>query len=269
MRVLHFETNDRIRSVLISSLKPNVEYTVEIDRGFAVQIQVDENSFKVEGADWFLVQDGDNLILYDVEDNEKEVIPTSEIGYYVRTLYHRGNAKPITAYAWLEVIEPKPLPARLLWLPDSPFPIYTEVGGPSAIEEKDMYLVVSADGRIVATKAICSSMLQELGLRYKAEGEEGYLDPVYSAKEDGRRYEVVCLTCLRGLEWAVAFRREKWIRLGVEYDTEVFTPNGHLTYDSRSVYVPGFGELDLEEWHEKAKEQCNKYMLTHGWIQLR
>jgi len=267
MRALHFVVNGKIRSVLISSLKPNVEYTVEIGEK-TVQIQLDENSPKVEGVDWFFVQDGNGLILYDAKNGKKEVVPVSEVGYLMRALYRENLAMPITAYAWLEVVEPKGPPIKPVWLSGRRFPILMKIGGPSLVDENDVYLVVSANGRVVATDAICSPVLQELGLRYKAEGESGYLNPVYKAKRGERRYKVVCLTCLRDLGWAVIFRRVKWTHRGVEYDAEVFTPNGYLAYDIRYVEIPDHGKLDLEEWYEKAKEQCNRYMLTHGWIQL-
>jgi len=59
MRALHFVAKDKIRSVLIRALKPDVEYTVEIDEDVAVQMRMDGNSFKVVGVDWFFIQLGE------------------------------------------------------------------------------------------------------------------------------------------------------------------------------------------------------------------
>jgi len=55
-------------------------------------------------------------------------------------------------------------------------------------------------------------MLSELGLRYEAEGAGGYLSPVYKASDEEKKYEVVCATCIKNFEWAVAFRKEEWLK---------------------------------------------------------
>lgn len=59
MRALHFVAKDKIQSILVDSLKPNMEYTVEIDEDVAVQMRMDGNSFKVVGVDWFFIQLGE------------------------------------------------------------------------------------------------------------------------------------------------------------------------------------------------------------------
>jgi len=258
--VLHIIYKDKVLSILLGELKRGVEYTVEVDKGAAVRVRLGD-SIEVEGAKWFYVQSGSELWLYNAEDGTRKAVAAGEVGDSVRALYAWRNRYPIAAYAWIEYAKEPELPVKPLWLPGVPMPIYVEVGPPPAVVEKGAYLVVSADGRTVAAKAACASMLKELGLKYEAGGEYGRLNPVYRAEEDGRQYAVVCLTCLRGFEWAVAFRRVRWARGFTEYGAEIFTPNGYLAYGGRRlVEVPGYGEVDLEEEHERADEQCRRYL---------
>jgi len=241
---IHVVTRSGMRSVLLWKLRPGREYAIEVGKDVTLRVtRLGEGSFEVGGARLFFAQSGSALRLYDAESGKVEDVSTGEIGgHFTDVLYRRGSPVPIAAHAWLEIRENSKSPP--------------EAGGIISFELDDVYLALRAGGRTVVTKAgHAYDELRGLGLRYETGGERGWLSPVYYANKSGKAYEVVCLTCLRDFEWAVAFQRIAWYPTGtVNYDADVITPNGLLAYAGvKAVDVPGFGRLDLGEVLAAAK----------------
>jgi len=236
---LHIPTRDNVLTVPLSRLQVGVEYAVEVGGGTILRVKrLDGELTEVGGYDGTIyLQVGDSIYAYSPRRGGRLPVAVSTAkGALSKALYWRGL---YAAYVTLEA--------------------HGRNGGPPPLEEGESgesYLVVRLRGATVAVRA-GSREIHRWGPRYWSGGGGGYLSPVYSTDTArGRVRWHVCLTCIAGFEWAVAFEAVRF--RGWESDlyvADVITRNGLHTRVARgaSVEVPGYGAVSLKWAAESAK----------------